>query len=75
MKFMGTKERLMICAELLATIDRNRSFTGDSSVALSIEQRIVERELRDLERDILADPGALEAQLVKVRPRRNEKLL
>lgn len=72
---MGTKERLMICAELLATIDRNRSFTGDSTVALSIEQRIVERELRDLERNILADPGALEAQLVKLRPRGDERLL
>ncbi len=72
---MGTKERLTICAELLATIDRNRSCTGDSSVALSIEQRIIERELRDLERDIEADPGALENHLVRNRPRRNERPL
>jgi hypothetical protein len=69
---MGTKERLMICAELLATIDRNRAFTGDNSVAVGIEQRIIERELRELEREILADPGALEAIFVKDRRRKNE---
>jgi hypothetical protein len=68
---MDTKERLGICAKLLGEIDGHRARTKDSGLGISIEHRIIERELRELEEDILADPGALEAQLVRVRPKRS----
>jgi hypothetical protein len=67
---MDTKERLDMCATLLGEIDRYRARTKDPGQGISIEHRIIERELRELEEDILADPGTLEAQLVRVRPKR-----
>lgn len=71
---MSTKERLNTCADLLAAIDLNRERTGDQGLATSIEHSIIERELRELERDILEDPGALESQLVRVRRRERRKV-
>ena len=67
---MGTKQRLEIGADLLTAIERNRARTADAGLGAGIERSIVNRELRELERDILADPGALESRIVKVRPRR-----
>ncbi len=67
---MNVRERLGICGEILGQIDRQREKAGDPGVGRSIELRIIDRELRDLEKQILADPGALESQLVRVRPRR-----
>lgn len=64
---MSTKERLNVCADLLAAIDLNRARTGDPGLATSIEYGIIARELQELERDILEDPGALESQLVPLR--------
>jgi hypothetical protein len=64
---VSTKERLTICAGLLDSIDQHRTRTQDTGRGSSIERRIIERELRELERDILADPGALASQLVPVR--------
>ena len=63
------RERLTLCANLLGQIDRHRAQTEDAGRGASIERRIIERELRELEEDILADPGALAAELVRVRPR------
>ncbi len=59
--------RLKSAADVLATIDRRREETGDAGVGVAIEWSILERELAELEEDILADPGALEALLVPVR--------
>jgi hypothetical protein len=70
---MGTKERLSICVGLLNAIDQHRDRTQDTGRGCGIERRIIDRELRELEEDILADPGELESQLVRVRvrPRRS----
>jgi hypothetical protein len=64
------KERLSICANLLQEIERHRSRTHDSGRGVGIEHCIIDRELRELERDILEDPGDLESQLVRIRRRR-----
>ena len=68
---MDIKERLSICAKLLDQIESQRARSGDRSRGGSIERRIIDRELKELERDIEADPGALHSQLVRVRPRRS----
>ena len=67
---VDTRERLSLCATLLDQIDQHRERTHDAGRGASIERRIIERELKELEKDILADPGALASQLVRVRPRR-----
>ena len=63
---LSTKERLNLCAVILTTIDQSRARRHDPSLASGIERQIIERELRDLETDILGDPGALEAYIAKL---------
>jgi hypothetical protein len=65
----SAKTRLESRVDVLATIDRRRSETGNAGVGTAIEHSIIARELAELEEDILADPGALESLLVPVRMR------
>ena len=67
---MGTKERLSRCVKLLGDIDRHRERMRDPGLGLSIERRILDRELRELEADIFTDPGALAPILVPAARRR-----
>ena len=64
---MDIKERLAICANLLDEIDQHRARTSDQGRGTGIERRIIDRELQEVEEDIYNDPGALAAQLVRVR--------
>jgi|GEM_PF-684302 hypothetical protein len=61
-----TRDRLELAASLLAMIEHYREKTGDWSLAQGVEQVIVEQELRRVEKEILEDPGALNAILVPV---------
>lgn len=63
------KNSLELRAALLTLIDQHRQ-TGDPELGTSIVRMIIEEDLRDLDRDILSNPGALEAQLVLLRPKR-----
>lgn len=67
---MGTKERLSRCAKLLDDIDRHRERRRDPGLGMSIERRILDREFRELEADIFADPGALAPILIAAVRRR-----
>ncbi len=67
---MSTKDRLEQSARVLEQIDRRREEAGDPTVGSAVERFLLELEFRELESDVLADPGALESQLVRVRPRR-----
>ena len=62
---MTTKDRLERGVRVLTVLDERRTETGNASLGAGIERFIVSREMRDLEEEILADPGALEAFLVK----------
>ena len=62
-----TKNRLADGAALLDSLEAIR---GRQNPAYGVARQIVARELRELERDILADPGALAPLLVPVRRRR-----
>lgn len=70
---MGIQQRLKVSAKLLDEIEQHRARIQDPGRGSAMEHRIIERELRELERDILADPGALESQLVRVRGRRSDR--
>jgi len=60
-------KRLKLHAEILALIERRRRQTGDPELGRDMEQWILRDEWRDLEHDILANPGALEGMLVPLR--------
>jgi hypothetical protein len=68
---METRERLVREMEILSKIDSRREKESAPGLGEKIEREILNRELRELEKDILADPGALESQLVRVRPRKS----
>lgn len=62
---MNTHDRLERAVQALEVIDRRRCETGDTRLGRGIEHFIVRREIEDLEREILDNPGALEIFLVR----------
>ena len=62
---MSTRERIELSAKILDLIDRRRVETGDPAVGRNIERMVLETQLRDLEEEILANPGALEFALFR----------
>ncbi len=64
----STKDRLEQSVEVLETLDRRRSDMRTPNLGSDTEWALVEQELKDIERDILEDPGALEKFLVRIRP-------
>ena len=65
---MKAIDRIDLHAFVLNQIDRKRQETGDPNVGSGIEHAILNEALRDLEEDLIADPGALETMLVRLRP-------
>jgi hypothetical protein len=58
-----TSNRLSQIASVIDEIDRRRAETGDPFFGARMEAFLIALALRDLEVDILADPGALQPQL------------
>ena len=58
------KDALELRVAVLALIDQRRTETGDPELGANIERMILDEDMRDLDRDILSNPGALETQLV-----------
>jgi hypothetical protein len=65
-------DELNLRAALLMLIDQHRNDSGNLELGLTIERVILEENWRELDRDITADPGALEGQLVLLHPKRSE---
>lgn len=63
------QERLAQSVTNLETLERKRAEMRTPTLGQNAEWSIIERELRDLEQDILDDPGALEKFLVRIRPK------
>jgi hypothetical protein len=57
--------RLELCEAVLALIEKKRAETGDVTLGASIEAFLVDSEFRDLENEILENPGAIEPWLVR----------
>lgn len=64
------RERLKRGAAILEQLDKKRAETRTPALGYDTEFLVIYRELRELESDIVADPGALEGQLVRVRRKR-----
>lgn len=63
----SAKERLQQSVATLETLDRKREEMRTHSLGQDTEWSLIERELRDLEDEILENPGALEKFLVRTK--------
>jgi hypothetical protein len=65
---MSTAEdRTRLCGEILALIDQARKDSGDESLGLSVEQAVLDVQFRELEAEIMENPGAIEPWLIRRR--------
>jgi hypothetical protein len=64
-------DRLKLCEAVLALIEQKRAETGDESLGANIEQVVLDGQFRELEAEILENPGAFEPWLVRRRRRDN----
>jgi len=62
-----TAEKLKLYEAILALIERRRAETGDEALGSAIEKVVIETQIRDIEADILEDPGAFEPWLIRRR--------
>jgi len=62
-----TQERLKLYEAVLALIEQRRAETGDDLLGSAIEKVVIETQMRELEAEILEDPGAFEPWLVRRR--------
>jgi len=62
-----TANRMRLCEDILAIIDRKRKETGDSRLGSGIERMILDTQIRELEQDIFENPGPFEPWLVRRR--------
>jgi hypothetical protein len=64
------RHRLQEGAAILEQLERRRIETRTPALGYDTEFLIVYRELRELEAEIVADPGALESRLAPIRRKR-----
>jgi hypothetical protein len=67
----NTKSRVELSEAILALIEKQRIQTGDGTLGADIEQVIIESQFRELEDEILEDPGAIEPWLIRRRRTEN----
>jgi len=60
-------DRMALSESILALIDRKRAETGDPALGSAIERALLENQFRDIETDIMEDPGAFEPWLIRRR--------
>jgi hypothetical protein len=63
----NTTERMELCEAILTLIERKRAETGDVGLGSAIENYILEMQVRELEKEIFENPGAIEPWLIRLR--------
>lgn len=63
----SVKDRLEQGVATLETLERRRAQMRTPTLGQDMEWSLIERELREIEEDILSDPGALEKYLLRIR--------
>ena len=63
------RERLQRRVAMLERFESRRQETNNPTAGFNAERMIIDFELNELELDIIADPGALEPHLVRIRKR------
>jgi hypothetical protein len=65
----NTADRLELCEAILAVIERRRAETGDPALGAAIERVVIDSQFREIEDEILENPGAIEPWLIRRRRR------
>ena len=60
-------KRMALYEAVLAVIEKQRAESGDPTLGEDLERFIVDSQVREVERDILEDPGAIEPWLQRRR--------
>ena len=60
-------DRMKLAEGVLSLIEQMRAATGDESLGSDIERVVLETQVRELEAEILENPGAIEPWLVRRR--------
>ena len=63
----SAEDRTKLCGAILALIDQARVESGDETLALGIEEAVLNMQFKELESEILENPGAIEPWLVRRR--------
>ena len=64
----NANDRLKLGEAIMALIEQKRAETGDESLGANIERVVLESQFRELEDEILENPGAIEPWLIRRRP-------
>jgi hypothetical protein len=62
-----TLHYIELCEAVLSLIERKRAETGDATLGEGIERLVIDSQFRDVEREVLDNPGAIEPWLVRRR--------
>jgi hypothetical protein len=60
-------DRMALCEAVVALIEQKRTETGDPTLGDVIERAVLDMQFRELEVDILENPGAFEPWLIRRR--------
>ena len=63
----NTVRHLELCEAILSLIERKRVETGDATLGSGVERMVIDRQIRELESEVLDNPGAMEPWLVPCR--------
>jgi len=63
----SARDRMELCEAILGLIEKKRFQTGDPTLGETVEQVILESQFRDIETEILENPGAFEPWLMRRR--------
>ncbi len=67
---ISSRERLGLAAQMIRVLDGRRQISGSAHLGSNIERMIIQRELDELESEILQHPGALGPHLASPSPHR-----
>ena len=63
----SARDRMELCEAILGLIEKKRVQTGDPTLGETVEQVILESQFRDIEAEIVENPGAFEPWLIRRR--------
>ena len=63
----NTLQYIELCEAVLSLIERKRAESGDRTLGASIERLVIDSQFREVEREVLDNPGAIEPWLAKRR--------
>jgi hypothetical protein len=63
----NTLRSIELCEAVLSLIERKRAETGDATLGAGIERLVIDGQFREIEREVLDNPGAIEPWLVRRR--------